>query len=86
MAKSALLFLFSFFLVQFAPAQSSLIKVKGRHFYRNDQPVYYIGTNYWYGGLLALKKDKKSGIDRLRKELDFLQRNGVTNVRVLGGS
>lgn len=67
-------------------AQSQFVKVKDQQFYLNDRPYYYIGANYWYGGLLALKKDHKKGIDRLRAELGFLKKNGVTNVRVLAGS
>ena len=86
MTKSVFFFLFTLFLFRCTSAQSSLIKVKGNHFYLNSQPIYYIGTNYWYGGLLALNVDKEKGIDRLKEELDFLKKNGVTNVRVLGGS
>lgn len=86
MTKGVLIFLLNFFLYQLASAQSSFIKATGSHFYLSGQPIYYVGTNYWYGGLLALKEDKKKGIDRLKEELDFLQKNGVTNVRVLGGS
>ncbi len=71
---------------QIISAQSSFIKAKGEQFSLNNQPYYYIGTNYWYGGLLALKKDKQKGIERLKEELDFLKKKGVTNVRVLGGS
>ncbi|MEO8861011.1 MAG: hypothetical protein ABI358_06275 [Ginsengibacter sp.] len=67
-------------------AQSSFVSVKKEQLILNGKPYYFIGTNYWYGGLLSLKKDKKTGIDRLREELDFLKKNGVTNVRVLGGS
>jgi mannan endo-1,4-beta-mannosidase len=65
---------------------SSLITVKNQQFILEGQPCYFIGTNYWYGSLLPLEKDKSKGIDRLRKELDFLKANGVTNVRVLAGS
>jgi mannan endo-1,4-beta-mannosidase len=65
---------------------SSFIVVKNHQFFVGDEPIYYIGTNYWYGGLLALKKDKNQGIERLRNELDFLKKNGITNVRVLAGS
>ena len=71
---------------QILSAQSEFVKAKGSQFYLNNHPLYYIGANYWYGGLLALKKDKQKGIDRLRKELDFLKSNGITNVRVLGGA
>ncbi len=67
-------------------AQSSFVSVKQSRFYTAGHPYYFVGTNYWYGGLLALQKDKQRGIDRLRKELDFLQLNGIKNVRVLAGS
>lgn len=33
-----------------------------------------------------MEKDKKRGVERLRKELDFLKANGVTNLRILGGA
>ena len=61
------------------------IKVKDHQFIINNKPVYYIGTNYWYGGFLGLQKDNQKGIDRLRAELDFLKDKGVTNLRVLAG-
>ncbi|MEO6668313.1 MAG: hypothetical protein ABIN36_02485 [Ferruginibacter sp.] len=67
-------------------AQSKgFVSTKGHQFLINEQPVYFIGTNYWYGGFLALQKDNKKGIDRLRAELDFLRDNAVTNLRVLAG-
>ena len=86
MTKRIFLCLIGVLSLQVLPAQSLFIKTKGQHFYLNNKPFYYIGTNYWYGGLLALKKDKQKGINRLREELDFLKKNGVTNVRVLAGS
>lgn len=46
----------------------------------------FVGTNYWYASLLALDKDKKRGIERLRRELDFLRSQGVTNLRLLAGA
>jgi mannan endo-1,4-beta-mannosidase len=67
-------------------AQKSFVKVKNQQFFIGDKPYYFIGTNYWYGSLLGLEKDKKRGIERLRKELDFLQANGVTNLRILAGA
>jgi mannan endo-1,4-beta-mannosidase len=65
---------------------SSFISVNDRTFQLNNKPYYFIGTNYWYGPLLGLEKDKKGGIERLRKELDFLKRNGVTNLRLMAGA
>ena len=66
-------------------AQQNFIQVKNHQFYNNGKPYYYIGANYWYASLLGLQKDKKRGIERLRKELDFLKARGVTNLRVLTG-
>ncbi len=51
----------------------------------DGKPYYYVGTNYWYGSYLGLQKDKKRGVERLQKELDFLKTNGVVNLRVLVG-
>lgn len=67
-------------------AQNNFVKVKNQQFFIGDKPYYFIGTNYWYGTLLGLEKDKKRGIERLRKELDFLKANGVTNLRIMAGA
>ena len=67
-------------------AGDSFVKVSGDQFKIDGKPYYFIGTNYWYGSLLGLEKDKKRGIERLRRELDFLKKNGVTNLRVLAGA
>src|SRR5688572_31604371 len=69
-----------------AARASSFVTVKGHQFVADGKQYYFVGTNYWYGSLLGLEKDKKRGIDRLRKELDFLKANGVTNLRLLGGA
>ncbi len=66
--------------------RSSFVTVRNHTFYLEDKPYYYIGANYWYGSLLGLEKDKTKGVDRLRKELDFLKANGVTNLRLLAGA
>jgi mannan endo-1,4-beta-mannosidase len=60
------------------------ITVKGTQFYKGDKPYAYIGTNYWYGSLLASKKvgDRK----RLLRELDLMQKNGIDNLRILVGA
>ncbi|MDM7922587.1 MAG: cellulase family glycosylhydrolase [Pyrinomonadaceae bacterium] len=52
----------------------------------DGKPYYFVGTNYWYGSLLGLEKDRRRGIERLRKELDFLKANGVTNLRLMAGA
>ena len=59
------------------------ITVKGTQFFKGDKPYSYIGTNYWYGSMLASKKigDRK----RLLRELDLMQKNGIDNLRILVG-
>jgi mannan endo-1,4-beta-mannosidase len=64
----------------------SFISVKGHRFYSNGKPYYFVGTNYWHGSLLGLERSKKRGVDRLRRELDFLKSQGVTNLRLMAGA
>lgn len=84
LARLALAFLIFAFT---AAAQSSgFVTVKAHQLIADGKPYYFVGTNYWYGGLLGLEKDKKRGINRLRHELDFLKANGVTNLRLMAGA
>ena len=66
--------------------REGFVTAKEGRFYVHGKPYYFIGANYWYGGLLGLEKDKKRGVDRLRRELDFLKANGVTDLRLMGGA
>ncbi len=66
-------------------AQQNFVKTRGSQFTISGKPYYYIGTNYWYGGLLHAVKGEQ-GRTRLKQELDFLKAKGVTNLRVLAGS
>lgn len=62
-------------------AQSSrYVTCSHQQFIVNNKPWYFIGANYWYGGLLA--NDQK-GSERVIKELEFLKKKGVTNLRVM---
>ena len=81
-----LLLLAGFCISFYAEAQQRFVQRKGSQFILNGKPYYYIGTNYWYGSVLGLEKDKGRGVDRLRKELDFLQSKGVSNLRVMVGA
>ena len=65
-------------------AQQGFVKVKGTGFTIDGKPYRYIGTNYWYGGLLATNGE--AGKKRLKTELDFLKQHGVTNLRVMVGA
>ncbi len=49
-----------------------------------ENPYYYIGTNFWYGPILAA--DCEGGdYARLTAELDSLKALGIDNLRVLAG-
>jgi len=65
-------------------AQHGFVRVEGTQFTIDGKPYRYIGTNYWYGGLLATNGDK--GKARLKAELDFMKKNGVTNLRIMVGA
>lgn len=79
----AFLLVFCLSTIGFAQKQQPRITVKGTQFFKGDKPYSYIGTNYWYGSLLASKKvgDRK----RLLRELDLMQKNGIDNLRILVG-
>jgi mannan endo-1,4-beta-mannosidase len=85
MSKIYFSFLIGLCLLNTAVAQP-FVRVKSNQFIVDSKPYYYVGTNYWYGGLLALQKDPKRGKERLKKELDFLKSQGVTSLRVLVGA
>ena len=60
------------------------VRVEDGQFVRNGQPYTYIGTNFWYGPILA--SDGEGGdLDRLVRELDTLKALGIDNLRVLVG-
>ena len=65
---------------------SAFVSVKGDRLVSGGRPYYFVGTNYWYGSLLGLEQDRKRGIERLRRELDFLKAKGVTNLRLMAGA
>lgn len=68
-----------------AQAQKEFVTVSGSHFEINGKPYYYIGTDYWYGPLLASEGE---GGDRqkLIRDLDFMKSNGINNLRILVGA
>jgi mannan endo-1,4-beta-mannosidase len=70
-------------LINGTSAQPHFIKTNNGKFTLNNKPHYFIGTNYWYGGLLG---NTEKGKLRLQKELNFLSKNNVTNVRVIVGA
>jgi len=60
------------------------ITVSDSKFYKGDKPYYFVGTNYWYGPLIAAKNIGDR--DRLIKELDLMKEIGIDNLRILAGA
>ena len=62
----------------------SFICVQDGHFVRDGKPYTYIGTNFWYGPILA-SEGRGGDMQRLTAELDTLKALGIENLRVLVG-
>jgi mannan endo-1,4-beta-mannosidase len=84
--KNLLLLIILLAVFSYSVFAQPFVTTKNGQLFIGSKPYYFIGTNYWYSSLLGLEKDKKRGVERLRKELDFLKKNGVTNLRILGGA
>ena len=63
---------------------STFVRVEDGTFIRNGRPYSYIGTNFWYGPILA-SEGEGGDYDRLVRELDTLKSLGIDNLRVLVG-
>lgn len=50
-----------------------------------DSTYRFIGTNFWYGPILA-SEGRGGDRERLKRELDFLQEAGIDNLRILAGA
>ena len=64
--------------------ESQFVTVKNGHFYIGDKEYRYVGTNFWYGAILA-SEGQGGNRERLAKELDLMQDIGINNIRVLVG-
>lgn len=58
---------------------------KEGQFFKNGKPYYYIGTNFWYGAILA-SEGEGGNRKRLIQELDSLSAAGIENLRILVGA
>lgn len=65
--------------------QESFITVENGHFVKSGKPYYYVGTNFWYGVILA-SVGEGGNRKRLIAELDSLEAIGVDNLRILVGA
>jgi mannan endo-1,4-beta-mannosidase len=61
------------------------VTIKDSSFVADGRPYYYIGTNYWYGAIIA-SSGKFGDRPRLIRELDQLKKIGVNNLRLLVGA
>ncbi len=63
----------------------AFVRIEEGHFVRHGEPFYFIGTNLWYGPILA-SQGEGGDRERLCRELDALCACGMTNLRVLVGA
>lgn len=65
-------------------AGDAFVTVKDGKFYADGKPYSYVGVNFWYGAILGSQGE---GGDRTRllRELDFMKKNGIDNLRILVG-
>ena len=60
--------------------KQSFVRVEQGQFIRNGRPYYYVGTNFWYGAILA-SEGEGGNRERLCRELDSLRNIGIDNLR-----
>jgi mannan endo-1,4-beta-mannosidase len=72
-------------LLPWLQVKDEYIKVQGQHFVYNGKPYYFAGANLWYSCYLG-----STGItgnrSRIKRELDTMVANGITNLRILAAS
>ncbi len=68
-----------------AAGESDFVTVRDGRFYIGDSAYRFVGTNFWYGPILA-SEGRGGDRRRLLRELDLLQENGINNLRILVGS
>jgi mannan endo-1,4-beta-mannosidase len=67
------------------PQEPGFVKVENGHFVKDGKPYYYVGTNFWYGAILA-SEGQGGDRERLTRELDKMKEMGIDNLRILVGS
>jgi len=64
--------------------KNDYVTVKDGKFYLDGKEYRYVGTNFWYGAILA-SEGQGGNRERLVRELDDMKAIGIDNVRVLVG-
>ena len=88
MHRISYLIFFCFFVLTFQScykAGDKFVRINNAHFEVNGKPYYFIGTNFWYGAILA-SKGEGGDRERLVRELDYLDSIGINNLRILIGA
>lgn len=67
------------------PDKGKFVTVENGHFLKDGKPYYYVGTNFWYGAILG-SEGQGGDRNRLVKELDYMKKIGIDNLRILVGS
>lgn len=67
-----------------AVEEPQYVRVADGEFRIGDSVYRYVGTNFWYGAILA-SEGRGGDRARLTRELDLLQATGIDNLRVLVG-
>ncbi|MEH0153283.1 hypothetical protein V6R21_04000 [Limibacter armeniacum] len=65
--------------------KNSFVRTQNTQFVVGNKPYYFVGTNYWYGITLGMAGEKGDR-ERLNRELDQMQKMGITNLRILASS
>jgi mannan endo-1,4-beta-mannosidase len=65
-------------------ADKGFVTVRNGEFYIGNKPYRYVGTNFWYGTILA-SEGGGGNRARLKKELDLMKKTGIDNLRILVG-
>ena len=80
------LVMLSFFACENAKVNTvNFVTTRDGKFYRGDKEYKFIGTNFWFGAILA-SEGQGGNRERLKYELDLMQEVGISNVRVLVGA
>lgn len=79
------LLLVAFLFIGTLSLSAQFVTSRDGKFWHEGKPYYYVGTNLWYGAILG-SEGQGGNRARLCRELDFLKRNGIDDLRILVGS